>query len=373
MIYFLVNNDYQLFDARQHLSELEEKSIAASLIEVPHYLNSPDRDRGFAEVLRFASPLKAHRWGGAWLRYFASWWKVVRTLKPSAEDVLFLYTEFELLNHFIARRFKRSGAKIYLVEDGGFGTYVPLSLAGGEALTKKEAIVAAMSRLLPGLGATVFHKANGVVFPWLPDTYLDGLCVYRPVSIVRQIPIKLLKRPAPYKPVDRIEGRVIFLNERMYDVYQNSQQYFDGLERIVEGLTRGFDEVIFKFHPSETAEWRRRISAFLEERAHSVQILEDDTNIEGLLGDYRPEVLASYFSTALLNLEGSGVEPMYLYHLIDAVAAQKVFLLVSALLRQWNYNFADYEDGICSGYRSGLAADANVQNMSIADLAESIQ
>ncbi len=368
MIYFLVNNDYQLVDARQHLPGLNNEGFATSLIEVPHCLNTENRGEGFSNVYSFSSPLKSHRWLGAWARYFYAWKKIARSLRPTSCDVLFVYTEFELLNHFIARQFKRAGARVYLVEDGGFATYIPLSLPGDETLSLKERVVAAMTKKLPGLKDTQFHKVNGVVFPWLPDAQIDGVFVYRHICSVRQLPVLHLRRHSTYKHVKRQHGRVIFLNERMYDFYQTPFQYFEGLGRIITGLTQGFDEVFFKFHPSEVSEWSDRIRDFLKENHPAVRLIEDKRGIEILVDQYQPEVLASYFSAALLNLDGSEIEPMYLYHLIDEIASQKVFVQVTALLQQWGYKFVDGFDELGRGYHSGLFESRSPQVDSLAQL-----
>lgn len=367
MIYFLVNNDYQLFDARRHAEALCERGLTPSLVEVPHSLQEADRGQGFKSVLTLATPLRSHRWLGAWLCYFASVKEVERALRPQRDDVLFIYTEYELLNHFIVLQFKRAGARVYLLEDGGVGTYLPFSLPGDEPLSCKERVIAAMTRCLPGLGKTQFHKVNGVVFPWLEDKRLDGLCLYRPLEIVRSLPVFVLRRIRS-APVEPRRGRVIFLNERMYDDYQTAEQYLERLQSILASLAQGFDEVFFKFHPREEAEWKDRIRALLASQPPSVRIVECERAIEALVEDYRPEVIASYFSTALLNLDGTGIEPMFLYQLLPELASQKVFVQLTALLTQWNYRFVTAWGDARSGYRSGMTQGTAIKQVTVPDL-----
>ncbi len=368
MIYFLVNNDYQLVDAQRHLAQLRAIGVAASLIEVPHALNAQDRGAGFEGVISLESPLTSRGWMAAWPRYFASARQVVRKIAPQAGDTLFFYTEFELLNHLIARRFKAAGARAILLEDGGFGTYLPFSIEAGEPLGTKERVIAAMTRLLPGLRGTVFHKVNDQVFPWLPDSAIDAVAMYREVRIVRSIPTVLMhdvERPR----IETRQGKAIFMNERMYDVYQTREQYFRGLDVILGALTAGFPSVSFKFHPREQEEWTSAIRALLASRFPSVRIIEERQSMEHLLAVERPEVLASYFSTTLLNLGDCGVQPMYLYHLFEDLATQKIFRQTTALLKQWHYRFVDGFADVRTGYRSGLDTPGSRARTTICQLA----
>lgn len=367
MIYLLVNNDYHLFDARSHARNLTAHGQPSILVEVPHALSETNRSSCFSGQISLPSPLRGRSWLSAWPRYFMAAHEVAHLIEPHADDVLFMYTEFELLNQMVALRFKRAGARVYLIEDGGVGTYIPLSLPGGETLSVKEWVVALMSRCLPGLSRTRFHKLNGVVFPWLPDSELDGVCLYRPLRIVRQLPVHVLHRARAVK-VNRKSGRVVFLNECMYDNYQNEAQYLAGLLQLLSLLIQGFDEVLFKFHPRETLAWRERIRIFLGERMPTVKFVDNDRAMESLVEEFRPEVIASYFSTVLLNLEGSSIEPMFLYHLLPELSSQKVFSQLTSLLTQWQYRFVGPDIPARSGYSSGLGPMLECSSMTLAVL-----
>lgn len=353
MIYFLVNNDYQLVDARNHLARLRVCGQAVKLIEVPHTLNTQDRGEGFDEVFTIRSPLTSHGWLAAWPRYFAVAREVERRLNPAPGDTLFFYTEYELVNHFVTLLFKRKGARTVLLEDGGFGTYLPFSISETEPLSIKEKVIAWMTRRMPGLSRTRFHKVNDEVFPWLPDHAIDALATYRSVAIVRAIPVVVMAQPERAR-IEPIIGKVIFMNAPMYEFYQTDDQYLSGLDRILQALTAGFTQVSFKFHPREQEVWTSRIRKLLNDRHPTVRVIEERQGIEHLLAQERPEVLASYFSTTLLNLGNSGVQPLYLYHLIGELAAQKFFRRASDLLTQWKYRFVKSFPDARTGYRSGL-------------------
>lgn len=361
MIYFLVNNDYHLLDAERHALELVAQGKVVTLIRVPHALERPTDESLFqAEAVRtFDSPVKGRNWMHAWPRYWATALHIQRTVHPTRDDVLVLYTEFELVNHLLINRFKAIGARVLHLEDGGVGTYLPFSRHASEPLTRKERLIALMTRALPGLNDTRFHKMNGIVFPWRPDNCFDCLCVYRQVEISRAIPVRLIEGNLLQPPKRLHAGRVLFLNERVYDYYQDAPHYFAGLELILDSLSIGYDEVFFKFHPRETGDWRARILTLLERKYPQIRVIAEQAPVEDLLNTYGPEALASYFATTLLNLEGTDIQPLYLYHLLEDMAQQPMLGQLTHLLTQWRYRFVENWSNVRSGYRADMQLHAD--------------
>lgn len=353
MIHFLVNNDYQMLDANRHATVLRDDGFVVSLILVPHSLQCEVSVGLYDAVVAFNSPVKGRRWPAAWMRYFSAWARLA-WLRPASGDVLVLYTEYELLNHFILNRFRAAGGQVILIEDGGIGTYIPFSVVPSQALSFREWLIALSVKCLPGLADTKFKKINGVVFPWRPDAQIDLLCVYRYFESARRIRTVIIRDNSLVFVPTPVTGRVVFLNERIYDHYQDDETYLRGLNVICKGLTAGYSEVHFKFHPRETQAWRDRIRDQVLSRYPSIQIIENNLPFELLLEAYAPEALASYFSTPLLNLSSTGIEPLFLYHLLDDLKDQPVFGQLTALLHGWNYRFTQGWDEVRSGYISHI-------------------
>lgn len=353
MIHFLVNNDYQLLDANRHAAAVRAKGMAATLIVVPHALQCAPPEGLYDAVVRLDSPIKGRRWPAAWLRYRRAGSDVAR-LRPHAGDVLALYTEYELLNHLIIKRFRAAGAKVVLIEDGGVGTYLPFSDLPGQALTARERLMALSVKCLPGLADTRFKKMNGVLFPWCPDEEIDLLCVYRQFTPARRIRSITIEGEAAAFNASLVVGRVVFLNEAIYDHYQGAEAYLRDLDRILTALCEGYEDVLFKFHPRETPAWRERIAASVLKRHPRVTVIEENVPFELLLETYAPEALASYFSTPLLNLSGTGIEPLFLYHLLEDLREQPVFAQLTALLKQWHYRFAPDWAAARRGYQGHM-------------------
>ncbi len=188
MLYILLNNDY-------HLQALYRHGIAAlggpegvRLITVPHAL-SPVNDTGdFDSVHRFDSPLGRKRLPAAWLHYRAQARMVALTLWPSPADTLLFFTEVEWLNQIVVQHFHRCGARIVMLEDGGFGTYVPMSVTRSEPLSLRERFVQAAYRLLPGLACSRLFKVNGQLFPRLPDAAIDAIALYQRITLLLAAP-----------------------------------------------------------------------------------------------------------------------------------------------------------------------------------------
>lgn len=349
MIYFLINNNHQYYDLKLHLLDIDKQDV--SLIIVPYTLDESELT-SFGTTYRYPRALKPGL-SAQVMNYIRQRKRVEKEIQPGQADVLFFYTEFDLLNQHIVTHFKRNGARVYLIEDGGLATYLPFRMLDAEPLSVREKIKQRVYRSLPSLHTLRLHKLNGHIFPWMADKYIDGACLYRPVSIRRNILTILVRRTVRQEKVLPTHGTAVFLNEQMYR-YQKPDDYLAGLRRIMEGLCRGFDTVFFKFHPREDAAWRLRITEKVLDQFPGVRIIEDDTGIEEVIESYRPSVAASYFSAGLLNLLDRGVEPLYLYHLLPDLSAQPICREATAVLLELGYNFIPEFSGADSGFQSGL-------------------
>jgi hypothetical protein len=367
MIYFLVNNNYQLYDARQHLPALTGMDV--SLIRIPHTLTDDETETtGFHKTLTYRRFIGWRSGLFGWFQLFMTGVRLNREIRPGPEDTLFFYTEFEPANHMVVVCFKAVGAKVYMIEDGGFGTYVPFRIKEAQPLSFFDHAKQLYLKSLPGLGGSVFRKLNGIVFPWVDDAQIDAVCFYRPVKIVRRLPVMLIRRPAPPQFTGN-PSCVLFLNEDIYRFYQSEEAYLRGLRQIMAGLEQGFNTIYFKFHPRETEAWRQRITDEVLVKMPRIRVITENAPIEDMIEKFCPGVIASYFSTALLNLREMGIEPLYLYHLIEELAGQPVFLETTEILKSWGYRFVADFSAVGSGYVSGLdAVAANPAGLPLRDL-----
>lgn len=356
MIYFLVNNDYQYLEAERLVQELRLEDQSCSIIAVPHTLTRAFDTSLFEAIITLETPARL-RWPQAWLRYLVIRKTVHQALSIAKSDTLFLFTEFELLNQLVAIHFKDQGARTYLIEDGGVGTYIPLAIKHPQPYSRKDYVYQWMVRRIPRLHRTQFTKFDGVNFPMLDDAYLDGICLYRNMSINRQVPVRVIQRPSQ-QPIEPITGRVVFLNQPLYcEHIQTEGDYERGLSQILAALSLGFKEVLFKFHPRETPEWQTLISERVLSKYPCVQSIQKKQPFELMLADLRPEAVASYNSTPLLNLAGTGVQPLFVYHLLEDLRHAPSFDTMHTLLDAWGYKFAASWQEVASGYSAGERFD----------------
>lgn len=353
MLYALINTDYHLHALRQHgLAELGG-SEGVTLITVPHALASGKDTSDFRAVYRFDTPIGRSRMPFTLFQYVSQARAVVHTLKPGPRDTLIFFTEMEWLNHIVVQHFYRHGARTVLLQDGGLGTYVQNSFPESEPLGWRERCVLAAYRLVPGLKRSGVFKFNSVLYPRIPDTTIDAIALYQDAPLQRQVPVRYVRQPAR-KRCDVESSTVVFLNQPLYYYYQTDEAYLAGLQHLVAALVRGFETVHFKFHPRESDVWKQRIRELLIRNFPTINVIDRLGSMEEMILDYRPGVLASYFSSGALNLEYEGIEPLYLYHLLDDLKDQAAFAGTTRILQSWGYRFVRDDSEICSGYRSGI-------------------
>jgi len=194
IIYFLVNNNYQYLEAERLACELRAAGRSTALVAVPHTLTLELDPVLFDPIITLLTPARLP-WRRAWLGYLRARSHLRVELPVTSEDTLLVFTEFELLNQLVAITFKERFASVYLIEDGGVGTYIPLALKKHERYNWKNRVVQAMIHLIPGLSRTGFTKFDGILFPMLNDCYLDGVLLYRQMAIVRRVPVSVVARP----------------------------------------------------------------------------------------------------------------------------------------------------------------------------------
>lgn len=352
MIYFLVNNNYQYIEAKRHAVELLNEGYDCGLIAIPHTLTLPPD----GDVFKFVTVLNApihQTWLKAWLQYITISNKIQSNIKPKQKDTLIFFTEFELLNQLVAIYFKKNKARVYLIEDGGVGSYIPLTIGQHQPYSPKERVRKLMVMLIPNMLKTQFTKFDGIVFPMLCDQFLDGVLLYRRLQINRKIPIILLKRP-PQNTICVIKGRVVFLNQPFYcEHIQSPAVYADGLRQILASLCNGFSEIYFKFHPRETSISRHKIVKEIINDFPDVRIIDAEIPFESMLSTICPEVVASYNSTPLFNLVGTGIQPMFVYGLLNDLHHQHSFMVMHDLLAGWQYQFPRCWEDLSSGFYAG--------------------
>lgn len=332
MIYFLVNNDYHFLDVLENIKHL--KDYEKCLIQIPHRLNVIESHKDFKKVYTFNSPFKN-------LNRLYNFFKTRKILKENpkleikSSDILFFYTEYEILNQVIASEFKLNGGKVFLIEEG-LATYLTYSALHKNPLPLKQQLQLFYLKNILRYHYIEFLNINNIIFPQISEKYLDGLLLYLDVNINRNIKKYLIKKEVTILDLD--PQKALFLNERIYDYYCSKKDFELIIYDIIDKISFKFKNVWFKFHPSETVENKKWIKKILS-GINNIIFIEESEPIEILITKYNSKYVFSFFSAALLNLYFRGVIPIYIFHIYDKISKQEVSKNVRYILDNLNYNF----------------------------------
>jgi hypothetical protein len=276
--------------------------------------------------------------------------KINKELFVSRNDVLLVYTEYDLVNQYIIEKFKKGGAKVYLLEDGAATAYLFMSAKAKTSI--KNHIKKWVLKLLYGFFNTRLLFDGNSTFPLLKDCCIDGVCFYlKPAEIIRGIKVYQIRNNIP--KMDSLNTRcAIFLNQGMCPTYENFDVYVKCLNNILRQLSESFDKFYFKFHPRESVDEISRIRGIVEK--NNGIIIDSKGAIEDIIAEYKPKYAASFFSSSLTNLSFMGIEPMFLHRFITDYKNKQALAHFDNYLNSLGYNFISSLEEINANYESGI-------------------
>jgi len=335
VIYFLINNNYHWYDVKLHLPALKEAGMEVGLIQIPHKLDLVVSDANIGKIITYESPHIGRKnfWNPFHIRSVHR--QIEQEFELSEDDVLIVYTEYELLNQFFIKKFKTKNAKVFILEEG-FATYITFA----DVLTRlplKQRIKLAYLQMFADYNETYLNFLNGIDFPQISDRFIDGVFLYRDVTIARNI-----RKIVISKEVETLESLnskyVLFLNEKMYEYYTTMTEHLDILHDLLSKLSLQFEAVYFKFHPVETSA-NKELQKKIINQFSNIQIIESDKAIEEFIEDYRPKYIVSFLSAALLNLYDKGLRPVYCYRYYASLMKNEIFKNIDQTLEKMGYIF----------------------------------
>lgn len=362
MIYFIVNNNLHYIWAGlifKEILEVNNKQEFSLIKFLPSALTMSQDDNLYKNIY-----VSQGLFGSFWqLLNLKLEWRIKNNLKRIAfkkNDILFLFTEYEISNHYLVKRAKQSGSRVYIIDEG-IGTYIINNyphLFKGSSL--KQRIIDYAIRYLNGFCDSVRLTGNNTLyFPRLNDKYYDGYILFYNFPLRRNIPKIYLKFPTLKDKITNLNpNSILILGEGLNDFYLTEREYIDSLLSVARAAVQSFKYVYFKFHHSEIKYLDRQEFKRLRKELDNlkVKIIDFDKPIavENIISklDYPPKFIVSYICTALFNLFAVGCEPIFAYHLLKRKYAD--FEVLTDLLESVDYNFIfSYED-IKPDYRSNL-------------------
>ncbi|MGE6220118.1 polysialyltransferase family glycosyltransferase [Nubsella zeaxanthinifaciens] len=348
MIYFLINNNYHFYDLELLIKDSE---FECALIQVPHTLAIVTENpryskiynfeyfyKGFLSLFNFKKISKIHK-------------QVDIEIKVHKEDVLFVYSDYEILNQYIIAKFKKAGCKVYILEDG-LATALVYNLTT-KPLPFKQRLELLIFRYLLGYSYTEMVFENENYYPVINDQYVDGVCFYLETKIKRNIPIYYLKNNT--KRLEHLQDNVaVFLNQDTYLFDQSEESYFEDLQLIFSQISKNFSKIIFKFHPRETEEKKKQIKLALNNYVN-IEYIENKIAVEDLIRSINPKYAISYYSSSLKNLFFLGVEPVFIYHLLPSISNNEFSIILTKYLTNLNYTFLNSFEELSPKYNTNLS------------------
>ena len=369
VVYFLVNNDFHVYDVKLLASEIGYDKC--SLISVPYRMEVP-RDLPFARQYTFErcqflekqAPSKIRKLIDIHRDNFLKR-RQLDQLKISKDDVLFVFTECELMNMFCIDKFYRKGCKVYLIEDG-IASYIYYN-SPSTAIPKRWKVLKYLYGFLYGLKGFNPYHAGDYLYAMLSDAYFRGVCLFTDYSISRDIPVVYLHKNEP-EIVGLDKNKVILLTQPLYQTLMDEREHIATYERILRVMSGSFSNVYVKPHPSEFADHFADHYQSIAQGLDNVMMLNSNDVVENCISQHGVGVAVALFSSALGKLAYKGIEPIYFYHLIEQQKQQHSD--IDTYLKQLNYNFIKSFDDITPDYSSGILAKMN-KGRRIGDLVES--
>lgn len=240
-------------------------------------------------------------------------------------------------------KFRKSGAKVYIIEDGGFPTYLTYSVKNDKNLPLKKLIKLLYLKYILGYKYVEFLYYNNIVFPQINEKFIDGVLLYLDVPVLRKIKKHIIQSEQKELSLDK--SKAIYLNEKLYEHYCTKEEYKTILNHVLSNLSRNFKEVYFKFHPRESEDNRVWQLAIMN-KYKNITLIDNSEPIENLLETYNAKYVFSYLSAALLNLKRIGATPIYLFHLYQELNVNPVFIRMQEILINLDYKFINDFDTI---------------------------
>lgn len=333
MIYFLVNNSYHFLNICEHCDSL--KDYKKSLIQVPHTLDKINTNKYFVDIFTYETPFKG-------IKDLLNLYKIKQIEKKIKDDlhikesdILFVSTEYEILNQYIISLFKENNARVYILDEG-LPTYITYGVKSENGLPLKEKIKFLYIKYILQYSFVEYLYINNLVYPLINEKYIDGVLLYLDVDIVRDIKKYTISRNIEKLSLN--SNNVIFLNAKIYSYYCTKDEYANILEDILFKMNNCFEQTYFKFHPRESEEdkiWQLKII----NKFDNVKIIKENLPIESLLVQYDSKYIFSFLSAALLNLNAIGAIPVYIYHLYENISKNSVFKQIEIILINAEYKF----------------------------------
>ena len=306
MIYFIVNNDFHVDHIEYYTKQLNHEDM--TIIRIPYALNK-DCLNITENVMTFHTPFRRT---GLIKRIYSSYRikkRIKKTLIFNEKDKIVLLTEYDPLTQYIVYLAKEKRAITILLQEG-ISTYCTNVLANKSKFSLWEKMKLITFKKLYGFSYFKQVKYGARIFPQMDDVYIDKIILYFNMRSDRDIEKIVLN--SPYERLENLDARVaLFLNQPIYGLYLSQEKYFDILNSEILEILNNFKKVIFKFHPHDQEDIKKKIRLLFIEK--NIVFSEGHLTLEETMKNYKPLNVFSFFSDSLLRLKLQGCNVHYLF------------------------------------------------------------
>jgi hypothetical protein len=347
LIWILVNNDYQLLDIKKKIKEVPSEKF--SLIIVEHRVNIDIDTSEFIDIIRI------NKFGYSWtyllniIYFYFTVSLLDKKIKINRTDKLVIYTEYDLFNQYVIKKFKDIDCTVISIEDG-------MATAVLYSITRKDLpFIYKLKQwyinkfLLKGVFKFAYNGTK--VYPCMDDRFIDNICTSYKIINKRNIENIILKNNSLRKE-HLCERKAIFLNQPIYDKL-NINNFIQELEETLINILKYVETVYFKFHPREKNIHRTKIIEMLNENKN-IKLIESNEPIEELIGLYKTKYAISFHSASLLNLYSYGVEPVFIYSMFKFIHQDDILKQLDEYLANIGYNFINSFSDLANKYSSEI-------------------
>ena len=350
MIYISIDNNYHFEQASKLIHKLD--LTRSEFVIIKHNsIRNTNIDETDLEVVRLdGHPLSdgmSFKNIFAYLRVYQKALRIKSILRFAKNDVLIIFTEYQLNNAIYAKEIKKAGGCVYLFDEG-IGFYFNNSFLHKNSNPLKHFIFKYIFFLI-GLPVVSKNAQEGIVFS-IKDCFIDKVFLRMNIPINRNVPVNA-------SPITDFEDknfdskRIVIFFAANFDCFKLKKEEMDLASKTITHLLGAFSKVFIKIHPSDYHAKNDVFDFYNSFNDEKLRLIDNSIDAVKAIELFKPEIVVGSMSTVLFDALSKGVEPVFTYHLLPHV---KNFQVYTYTLANLGYNFIKSIDEISSEYKSGI-------------------
>lgn len=340
MFYISIDNDFHTEIAinyintfkldKKNITFISNKSIRNSaiynigfpIIEIPGHPFSAGC--GFKKLLTYIRTIKQH----SLLR---------KIFKFGPDDILFVLTEYQINNAYLAKMIKKSGGRVYLADEG-IGFYLNNHIWHKKNIRIKDTVFLAAYNLIFLLFCLPIEAKKGQegkMFVSIDDNLIDKLFSSIKIKIERSI------KTIQYRRILKINKNgkksnvksVVYLASN-FECFGLKKEEKDIAEKAIRYLINVYDKVYIKIHPQDASGKTELYFFYNSFKQKNVNIISNKLTSNQAITKIKPSLIVGTFSSSLVDAFIAGHNVIFLYQLLPKI---KELELCSLILRDFNY------------------------------------